>query len=62
MVIDQGCEFYCNPEVLNLVCWYKYKVFLTGSDSSNQNGTVEQGHQTFPTIVCALLFGSGLPV
>ena len=60
VVLDQGGELYCNPEVLNLFQNYKHKVFPTGADSSFQNGPVERGHQTVATSFLALLFGSGL--
>ena len=59
MVLDQWGELYYNPEVLNLFCQYKYKVFPTGAEASHQNGPVEQRHQTIATSVHALLFVSG---
>ena len=53
---------YCNPEVLNLFCHYKYKVFPTGSDASRKNSPVKHGHRIIATSIHMLLFRSGLPI
>ena len=62
VVMDQGGEFYRNPEIRNLFAKYKYKLFPTGADSSSSNGAVERAHRTVATSARALLFGANSPV
>ena len=51
VVLDQGGELYRNLDVINLFRKFKYQVFPTGADSSNQNGPVERAHRSVSNFV-----------
>ena len=54
VVLDQGGELYGNPDVRNLFKRYHYEIFLTGADSSSQNGPVERAHRTVSNGIISL--------
>ena len=60
VMLDQGGELYCNPEIRNLFQKFRYDVRCIGADASNQNGPVECAHCTISNTIQVLLFGSGL--
>lgn len=60
VVLHQEGELYCNPEILNLFQWYKYKVLPTRVNASFQNGPVKHLHTAVVASIRALLFGAGL--
>ena len=62
VVLNQGGELYCNPDVRNLFKQYQCEIFPTGSDSSSQNGPVERAHRTVSNGIKSYLIGAGLPI
>ena len=58
--MDQGGELFNNPEIKNLFTKSGYRIYPTGADASNQNGSVGRGHCTIADTVQALLTGSGI--
>lgn len=51
---------YQNPKVCSLFERHGYDVHPTGADASNQNGPVEQSHQTIGNALRSMLSGAGL--
>jgi len=60
--MDQGSEFYNNPEVRKLFTWFGYEIRPTSADASNQNAPVEHGHLVVANAIRALLLGANLPI
>ena len=60
--MDQDGELCSNPDILNVFANYHYEVHPTGTDSSHQNGPVEQAHRIIGDHVRALLIGANLNI
>ena len=60
VILNQGGELYGNLDVCNLFKRYQYEIFPTGSDSSSQNGPVEQAHRTVLNGIKSCLIGASL--
>ena len=60
--MDQGGEFYSNPDILNVSTNHHYKVHPTGTDSSHQNEPIKRAHRVIGDHVRALLIGANLGI
>ena len=60
--MDQGGELYSNPDIVNVFTKHQYEVYPTGTDSSHQNGLVEQAQSVIGDHVRALLIGANLDI
>ena len=60
--MDQGGKLYSNPDIVNVFTKHRYEVHPTGTDSSHQNGLVEQAHRVIGDHVRALLIGANLDI
>ena len=60
--MDQGGELYSNPNILNIFTNHHYEVHPTETNSSHQNGPVEQAHRVISDHVPALLISASLNI
>ena len=60
--MDQGCELYSNPSIINVFINHWYETHPTVTDSFHQNGPVKRVHQVIGDHVRALLIGANLGI